>query len=316
MSFFKKGDLMQFEYLRPCTVQEVVSLLKEYGVESKVIAGGTDLVVQIRDGMINPRYVIDIAGISKLKGIKGDLTQGIRIGALTTISDLEKSPVLKDGYSIISQAARQLGSEGIRNVGTIGGNLCNAAPSAEMAPALLVLSAKAKVVSPEGTRVVPLEDFFAGPGKTALKPWELVTEIQVPIPLPNSRGVYLKHSIRGTIELAIVGVAAILTFNLETGVCLEAKIGLGAVALTPMRARNAEKIILGKILNDELIESCGNVAADEAKPISDIRASKEYRREMVKVFVRQAIKRVCIDLKTQFPKGVIGGLNLAPKNQI
>lgn len=281
---------MRFEYLQPQTIEEAVLLLTKYNGKSKVIAGGTDLVVQIRDKLLRPQYVIDITGISGLSYIDVDDERGARIGALTTIRELEKSTELKRSYPIISQAASQLGSVAIRNIGTIGGNLCNAAPSAETAPALLVLSATAKIVGSSGERVVPLEDFFIGPGNTALKVEELLVEIQVPAPLPHTRGIYLKHGIRGTIDLAIAGVAVAVTVEPESKVCQDIKIALGAVAPTPVRARRAEEIIMGKMINDDLINRSAQVASDEARPISDVRASAEYRKEMVKVLTGRAIR--------------------------
>lgn len=281
---------MRFEYLEPATIEEAVSLLTKYNGRAKVIAGGTDLLVPMRQKVIRPDYVVDIINIPGLDYINYDEKQGLRIGALTTIRSLEKSTELNQRYPVISQAASQLGSVAIRNMGTLGGNLCNAAPSAETAPALIGLSAKARIVGPDGERVVPLEDFFTGPGTTVLKTAELLVEIQVPVLPPRTKGVYLKHAIRGTIDLAIVGVAIIATLEPEAKVCEDIKIVLGAVAPTPMRARQAEEIIKGKKIDDALIDKCAQVASDESRPITDIRASYWYRKEIVKVFTRQAIK--------------------------
>ncbi len=281
---------MRFEYLQPQTIEEATSLLTKYKGRSKVIAGGTDVVTQMRGNLIKPQYLVDITGINGLSYIDVDGGKGLKIGALTPIRDLEKSAELKRSYPIISQAAGQLGSGAIRNMGTIGGNLCNAAPSAETAPALLVLSAKAKITGSRGERVVPLEDFFLGPGNTTLEAGELLVEIQVPAPLPHTIGVYLKHAIRGTIDLAIVGVAVAVTTDPESKVCQDIKIALGAVAPIPVRARKAEEILMGKKIYDDLINKSAQAASDEASPISDVRASAEYRREMVKVFTRRAIR--------------------------
>lgn len=283
---------MRFEYLEPKTVEEAVSLLSKYDGKAKVIAGGTDLLVQIRNKTIEPGYVVDIEGIAGLDYIKYDDRQGLTIGALTPIRSLERSPELQRRFPVISQSASQLGSVAIRNVGTIGGNLCNAAPSAETAPALIGLSAKAKITSPSGERLVPLEDFFTGPGTTVLGKGELLVEIQVPVPEPNTKGIYLKHGLRGTIDLAIVGVAVVATFETNGEICKDIKIVLGAVAPTPIRARKAEGILRGKKIDEALIDQSAEVAANEARPISDVRASAEYRKEMVKVFTRRAIRGV------------------------
>jgi len=281
---------MRFEYLEPESVEKVVSLLSKYGSEAKIIAGGTDLVAQMRDKAIKPGYVIDIGCIPGLDYIDYDKKQGLRIGALTSIRALEISAELRQRYPVISQAASQLGSVAIRNIGTIGGNLCNAAPSAETAPALIVLSATAKIVGPDGERVVALDDFFTGPGSTVLQNGELLVEIQVPLVPPNTKGVYLKHSIRSTIDLAIVNVAVVLTLESEYEVCKDIKLVLGAVAPTPMRTRKAEQILRGKKVDETLINETARVASDEVRPISDVRASAEYRKQMVEVLTRRAIR--------------------------
>ena len=281
---------MRFNYLEANSIEEAVSLLTKYDGKAKAIAGGTDLLVKIRDKVIKPEYIIDIVPIPGLNYIKSAGKKGIAIGTLTSIRELEKSPELQKNFPIISQAAGQLGSVAIRNMATVGGNLCNAAPSAEMAPALIGLSATVKIVGSDGERVAPLEDFFTGPGTTILKTGELLVEIQVPPVPPNTTGVYLKHGIRGSIDLAIVGVAAVVTLEPKDGVCKDVKIVLGAVAPTPMRAHEAEQVLKGKQITDALIERCAEVASNESRPITDVRASDWYRKEMVKVFTRQAIK--------------------------
>lgn len=281
---------MRFEYIQPATIEQAISLLTKYDGKAKVIAGGTDLVVQMRRKETRPQYVVDITGIPGLNYIDYDEKQGLRIGALTTIRALETSTELHQRYPVISQAASQLGSVAIRNVGTLGGNLCNAAPSAETAPSLIGLGARAKVIGPDGERIVPLEDFFKGPGSTILNTGELLAEVQVPVPLPGTRGIYLKHGIRGTVDLAIVGVAVIVTLEAGGEVCQDINIVLGAVAPTPMRARSAEEMMRGKRVDDALINRSAQAASDAARPISDVRASAEYRKEMVKVFTRQALR--------------------------
>jgi len=283
---------MKFSYFEAKSIEEAVSLLSEYGEKSRIIAGGTDLLVQIRGRAIKPEYVIDIGGIDGLDYIKYDKRQGLTIGVLTPISALEKSSELQERFPVISQAASQLGSVAIRNMGTIGGNLCNASPSADMAPSLIGLSANVKLVGPGGERLVPLEDFFTGPGSTVLGKGEMLVEIQVPESEANTKGIYLKHGLRGTIDLAIVGVAAVATLEADSKICKDIKIVLGAVAPTPMRAREAEEILRNKRIDEVLIDRSAEAAAAEVRPISDVRASAGYRKEMVKVFTRRAIKEV------------------------
>lgn len=281
---------MRFNYLEPATIEEAVSLLAKYDGKAKVVAGGTDLVVQIREKLISPEYVVDIGYISGLDRIDYDETRGLRIGALATIRAIEKSSKICQVYPAISQSAGMLGSVAIRNVATIGGNLCNAAPSADTAPALIGLSAKGKIIGPDGEKIVSLEEFFTGPGCIVCEPGELLVEIQVPVPPPGTKGVYLKHG-RSAIDLATVGVAVIMT--MEPGaVCRDVKIVLGAVAPTPMRARKAEEVLRGKKVEPALIEKSAQAAADEARPITDVRASAEYRKEMVKVYTRRAIAQL------------------------
>ena len=287
---------MRFDYLEPKTIEEAVSLLSKYDGRAKVIAGGTDLMVEIRNKAIKPGYVVDIAGISGLDYIKYNNKQGLRIGALTTIRALETSTEVQHRYPVISQAASQLGSVAIRNVGTIGGNLCNAAPSAEMAPPLIALGARVKIRAANGERIIPIEDFFTGPGQTVLKPNELVTEIQVPDLPPRSGGVYIKHSIRKAQDLAIVGVGAITTMDKD--VLSDVKIALGAVAPTPIRAKKAEEILKGKKPESDLLEKAGLAASQEASPIDDVRGSAEYRRKMIRVLVKRAIKQAVEQVKT------------------
>lgn len=281
---------MRFNYLAPASVAEAVSLLGSHNGKARVIAGGTDLLVQIKSKEIKTEYVVDISCIPGLQYINYDQKQGLRIGALTTTKAIEKSAELGRIYPVISQAAGLLGSMAIRNVATIGGNLCNAAPSADTAPALIGLAAGAKITGPGGERLVPLEEFFTGPGETVLKTGELLLEIQVPVPPPETRGVYLKHS-RSAIDLATVGVAVIMT--LESGrVCRDVKIVLGAVAPTPIRAQKAEEILRGHRVDQTLSEQAARAAAGEAQPITDVRASAEYRKEMIRVLTRQAIEQV------------------------
>jgi aerobic carbon-monoxide dehydrogenase medium subunit len=281
---------MRFEYLEPKTIEEAVSFLAGYDGKARVIAGGTDLMVQMREGRVSPEFVVDIGGIEGLDYIHYDEKQGLTIGALTPIRSLEVSPVLRQRLPILSQAAGQLGSVAIRNVGTIGGNLCNAAPSAETAPSLIALRAIARIVGPGGERKVPLEGFFTGPGTTTLGTGEMLVEIQVPLQPPHTRGIYLKHGTRGTIDLAMVGVAAVIPFEADGLTCGDVRIALGAVAPTPIRARSAEAILKGKKLDEGLIDRSAKAAVGESRCISDVRASAEYRREMVEVFTRRALK--------------------------
>jgi len=289
-----------FEYFEPLTIEEAVSLLHKYGNKAKVLAGGTDLVPMMREKTIRPECVISIGRIADLDYIRFDGEKGLRIGALTTIRSIEQSPQLQPKYSLICQAASQMASTSVRNVATVGGNLCNASPSADMAPALIVLSATTKLVNIAGERIVPLEDFFTGPGSTVLKTDELLAEIQISSPPAHTAGVCIKYATRGGEDLALVGVAVLLILSARDGTSTDIKVALGAVAPTPMRAHRAEELLIGKRIDDELIEKAAQTASDESRPIDDVRGSAEYRREMIKVFARDAIRQATELAKSTF----------------
>lgn len=280
-----------FEYFEPLSIEETVSLLKKYGDKAKVLAGGTDLVPQMKEKTIRPEFVISIGRIANLDYIRLNGEKGLKIGALTTLRSIEQSPQLQPKYGLICQSASQMASIAVRNVATVGGNLCNASPSADIATALMTLSATVKLVGATGERIVPLEDFFTGPGATILKTNELLTEVQIPSPPAHTAGVYIKYTTRGGEELALIGVAALLTLSAGDGTCTDAKLALGAVAPTPIRARRAEGVLKGKKIDQELIEKAARTASDESSPIDDIRGSAEYRREMLKIFTRDAIRQ-------------------------
>ncbi|MCJ7594038.1 MAG: xanthine dehydrogenase family protein subunit M [Desulfobacterales bacterium] len=295
-------NLPRFEFLSPKTLEEAVVLMRQYGQKVKVMAGGTDLVPQMKNGGLRPEYVLSLNQIGAQTELRFDEGSGLKIGALCRIADIERSPVVKEHYPVLSQAASVLGSTEIRNRGTVGGNLCNAAPSADMAPSLLVLGARAVVASSKGERVVPLEAFFVGPGKTVLEKDELLVRLEMPPMKPGSAGEYIKLGIRKAMDIAVVGVAAVLALNSKDGVCVEAKLALGAVAPTPMRAKKAENRLIDKKINEEIIGLAAETASEEASPVTDIRASTDYRRAMVQVLTRRAIEHAfdqCIHSSTK-----------------
>ena len=288
---------MRFEYLEPESIEEALTILSQYQGKSKIIAGGTDLMLQMRNKAIKPEYVVDITRIPGLDYIAFDDQQGLLLGALTTIRAIETSGELQTKYPIISQAAGQLGSVAIRNVATVGGNLCNALPSAETSQVLVALSAQVRIIGPQGERTVPLEDFFTGVGKTLLQPDEVLLEILVPEPAPHTSGVYIKHSPRGPIDLAIVNITVLMTMEQDHQFCRDAKIVLGAVSPTPLRARKAENVLKGKRVDGALIDRAAQVASEEAHPRhGSIRGSVEYKKEMVRVLMGRALREVA-DLK-------------------
>jgi CO/xanthine dehydrogenase FAD-binding subunit len=286
---FYRG-MPKFEYTRPSTLKEALALLSQKNKErAKVFAGGTDLFPKLkRREVMAPKVLVDLKGIPSLDYIQYDAENGLRFGPLTTVSAIESSPIIRDKFGVLALAAHSIASPQVRNRGTIAGNICNAVPSADSPPALLVLEARLKLVSSKGTRTVKIGDFFKGPNETILSDEELLHEIEVS-PLPaNSKGVYFKLSARRAMELAVVGVAVVVIS--ENGICKDIRVALGAVSPTPMRVKKAEDILRGQKFSDELIEKVAQMASEEARPINDHRASADYRRKMVKVLVRRAIE--------------------------
>ena len=279
--------LPEFQYLAPNTVDEVLSLLAKNNGQTRIMAGGTDLLNKMKKREDIPGSVIGLKNVSGLDSIHYDPVQGLSLGPLVTIHDVETSSIIQEKYPILAQAASTMASAQIRNLGTVVGNLCSAVPSADTAPGLLVLGANIKIASANAERTVAIEDFFTGPSQSIITKGELVVGIQVPNPPPRSGMVYIKHTVRAAMELAIVGVAVLL--NEENGTCSNIRIALGAVAPTPIRAKKAESILKGKPFSTELIDQAAEAASDETKPLSDIRASATYRREMVNILLKRAI---------------------------
>jgi carbon-monoxide dehydrogenase medium subunit len=282
--------MKNFRYFSPRNLNEVLSLFDGLHKNIYIMAGGTDLLVRMKNREINVDGIIDLKRIPHLNYIEYDDKSGLKIGACSSIADVQKNPHLLAQYGALVEAASSIGSVQIRNKGTIGGNLCNASPAADLAPPLIVMDATVRIFGKAGERVVRLEDFFLGPGKPILQEGEILTEVQVPKLRPASGATYLKFSRRGGLDLAIVGVACLLVVNNDSR-CELARIAMGAVAPTPVRAKKAEILMTGEKINNELIEEVSKIAAEEAKPISDIRASADYRREIVKVLVNRCIRK-------------------------
>ena len=286
--------LPKFKYLRPKNLEEALKLLDEYGEEAKLLAGGTDLIVKMKDGVVKPKYVIDLSHLEELRFIsKGNGV--IKIGALTTLREIETSPIIREYVHVLSDAVEKMASWQIRNLGTIGGNLCNASPAADTAPPLLVLEAKLKLTSSEGERIVPIDQFFTGPGETVLRSNELLTEIQIPTTLKNSGSAFLKLGRRAAYTLSIVSVAALVT--VEDRVFRDVRIALGSVAPTPIRARKTEDKFRGLPATEEVIKENCSYVVEDISPISDVRASAEYRREMSIVLTKRALVEALHDVR-------------------
>jgi carbon-monoxide dehydrogenase medium subunit len=276
--------IRDFKYLASKTLKEALTFLDKHQDECKVIAGGQSLLILMRQGLVAPEYLIDIKGISELSYINHDPEDGLRIGALTTHRAIEKSPLMKNGYAVLAEMENKLASIQTRNWGTIGGNLCHGDPTGDPSPVMIALKANVKMAGLNGERTMPVEDFTLDYFETALEPAELLTEIHVPVPLPHTGAAYTKHNIIGS-DMATVGVAVSVTLKPGDGVCDDIRIVLGASAPTPMRAKQAEDILRGQKITDSLLKEAGEIASTEAEPLSDIYASEEYRRELIKTLV-------------------------------
>jgi carbon-monoxide dehydrogenase medium subunit len=287
--------IKDFEYFAPKTLKEALALLAKYGDDCKVICGGQSLLILMRQGLVAPKYMVDIKGISELSYIK-DNKDGLKIGALTTHRAIEKSAVIKRRYPVLAEMETRLASIQTRNWGTIGGNLCHGDPAGDPAPVLIALNATLTMASSKGERSMPVEDFTLDYFEVALEPGELLTEIQIPVPPPHTGTVYTKFNIIES-DLATVGVAVSMTLGSGDGVCQDVRIALGSAAPAPMRAKQAEAVLKGKKITDNLLQEAGEIASTEAEPISDIQASEEYRRELVKVLVPRMSKEALVRAK-------------------
>ena len=282
-----------FEMYQPTSLQEASRLLKEKGQGGRFLAGGTDLVIAMKEKGLVPKYVVDLKRIPGLTGIRENTDGSITIGALTTMREIEISPLLTRKYPFLAQSAAEVGSIQIRNRATIGGNMANATPSADVAPSLIALNATAKIVGASGERTVAMEDFFRGPGQSVMTADEILTAITIPETPARLVGEYMKFSPREMMDLAYVGVAVTYTLG-EQERCEGVRIVLGAVAPTPIRARKAEAMVEGQILTEALADKAGQIAAEESKPISDVRSSADYRRAMVGAMTKRALLNAAV----------------------
>ena len=277
-----------FEYLEPTNIDEALSMLDRWKDDAKVIAGGTDLIPLMRDKLSAPKYLIDINHLSELEFIK-DNGNAIRIGALSRLATVEKSNLVQEKAPVLADAASQVGSIQVRNVGTIGGSLVNASPAADVAPPLLVREAKVKSRTLQGEREIPLSEFFVGVKKTVLRNNELLTEIIVPKKPSHTGESFLKIGKRNALIISVASAAASITLSKTK--CDKARIALGSVAPTPVRAQKTEAFLEGKEVNDGSIIEASKLVAGDMNPITDFRASAEYRKEVSNVLVERVLRK-------------------------
>lgn len=320
-------SLPQFKLLRPRRVEEALEHLAEYGANLRVLAGGTDLIPSMRQKLFEPEYVLDLRGIAELKGIASGSDGSAEIGALTTLRAIERSDFLRQHYPVLTESAATVASPVLRNMGTIGGNicldtrclwynqsltwrkgcgfcikkdgdLCHVAPggtkcwaafSGDTPPALLCLNAEIEIASPSGTRRLPLADFYTGIGDNyrRLQPNEIITRVFLPASSAGYNGVYRKLRVRGSIDYPLAGVAVVM--KRSNGHIADARVGITAVNPAPLMVKGATQLLAGKAIDEELAAAVGDLAATTAKPLTTSALTPEYRREMIRVFTKRAV---------------------------
>ena len=280
-----------FRYFEASTVSEAAAILAREGVGAYPLAGGTDLLVRMKRGDLAPGALVNLKRIPGLREIEREPGKGIRVGALAVISEIAHSPLVRTSHPVLAEAAGVLGSPSIRNLGTLGGNIGRASPASDMAPSLLILRARMLVEGPRGKREVEVREFFKGPGQTVLSSGELITSFLLPHMAPGSGAAYERIGRREGMDCALVGVAALVTLSGKDHGVKDAGVALAAVAPVPLRAMKAEQVLLSGSLTEERMKEAARAAAGDCFPISDMRASGSYRKEMVEVLTYRALAR-------------------------
>jgi carbon-monoxide dehydrogenase medium subunit len=258
------------------------------GGEVKLVAGGTDLLPQMKNGLVKPARVVDLSGIPELKRLEVAGDGALHIGAAVSARTVELSSIVRDGFIGVAEGAGVIGSHQVRNLATVGGNVCNAAPSADVSPALVAMDTVVVIAGPDGQRLLPITDFFKGVRRTDLRPGEVVVEFVVPKPDAGSGSTYLRHTPRRELDIAVVGVGTSLT--IKDSKVSKARIALGAVAPVIVRATEAEESLVGQEVTPELLDKAASLAVNAAKPISDQRGSAEYRLHLTRVLTRRTLQ--------------------------
>ncbi len=279
----------RFEYVEARTLPEAIALLSQHE-GTRIVAGATDFLVRWRQGLWKPRYVLNITRIPELDRVSYSPETGLRLGTLATIRTLERHPLIQEHYPALSQAATTFAGVQIRNLATVGGNICNASPAGDTLPALTAYGAECRLIGPEGERLVPLENFLLGPGRTVLRPTELLVELRLPPQPPHTGALYIKHSPRSAMDISAVGVVSVVSLESREGVCREVRIALGAVGPTVMRARSAETLLRGQRADAALIQRIALAAMVDARPIDDIRGTARHRRAIVEALTERTLR--------------------------
>jgi carbon-monoxide dehydrogenase medium subunit len=281
--------MKRFDYIRPGNMADAIAALQAND-EPYLLAGGTDLLIGMKTNAVKPKCLIDLKGIPGIDCIEYD--NGFKLGALTTVRDVEVSPLIREKIPALSEAAATLGSIQIRNRATIGGNLCHGSPAADMAAILLAMNCELQIATGNGAKTMGLDQFFTGPNSTVLNRNEVLAQIIIPKEIGQFKGIYLKHGPRKAMDIGIVNIAILLDADVSSGFCNQIMIALGAVAPRPIRAKKAEALLNANRLTPELIQEAAEAASDEATPISDFRASAGYRKDLVKNLVAKGIDQI------------------------
>ena len=277
-----------FTYLSPATVEEAISFYGQHSETAKFMAGGTDVIVKVKEGWMEPDFLISLKKIKEMSELhKNEATKELSIGATVTHATLEKSLMIQNEYPIIYDAVSNIGSLQVRNVGTIGGNLINAVPSADGAIPLIALDGVVLLHGPDGERSSDVKDLFLAPYKTILKPGEILKKITIPAQAPHTGSAYTKFGRRAAMELPLIGIGVLLTVEDDLETCTRARIVLGVAGPTPMRAFDAEKYLVGKKITEDLLIEAGKLAADESKVRDSVRGKAWHRQEMIRVHVKR-----------------------------
>lgn len=282
-----------FQYHRPGTLSEALSLLQNHGGEARPLAGGQSLMPLLAEGILTPQVLVNLVDISEMQELSWNDSVGLSIGAVVTQRNLELSPLVRARLPSLAYAVSKVASVPVRNLGTLGGNLCHAGPGADLPAILMVLNSSLRVAGPTREWILPVEDLFVGPYENALAEGEVLLAIHVP-PMPaGAKAVYLKHSVRA-IDPAIVGIGAMV--QVQDGLVREVRIGMVGAGPRPVRARGAEEALRGRPFDEDSIRSAAQAAAAEAEPLTDGYASAGYRRKMVAVFVRRALEKLRVTM--------------------
>ena len=290
--------MLRFEFLEARNLRHAIALTDQHGDDARIVAGTTDFLVRWRQGVWTPKYVINIGNVAALKRSSFSARSGLRLGSLVTIRELETNPVIRQRYPALAAAASAFAGVQIRNLATVGGNICNASPAGDTLPALLAFDAQCRIAGPGGERIVPLDQFFSGPGRTVLERGEILVGVVLPPPPKVSGSLYIKHSPRAAMDIATLGVASYVALKDRGRVCADVKIVLGAVAPTPIRAYAAEDLLRGQTITPELLVKVAQATQECASPIDDLRGSAAHRKDLAGVLTHRTLEQAIAMAKT------------------